>query len=132
MIRNPIFNSDLNAALSRLGAGDRFAVISARHPVPEGVELIDLALCAGVPDFKTIYTLMMDQVEIDQITRTEELEKTAPDIKTMVEDKAAEAGAKMEALTYRQFKILAKTARFAVRVGETEVQASVVLRVREV
>jgi D-ribose pyranose/furanose isomerase RbsD len=38
----------------------------------------------------------------------------------------------MEALTYRQFKILAKTARFAVRVGETEVQASVVLRVREV
>lgn len=132
MSRNPILNAALNAALSKVGAGDRIAVIAARFPAPEGVEVIDLALCDGVPSFKTTFELLMSQLDIDQITRTEELEKTDPETKSYIESLAEVKEAKMEALTYRQFKILAKSARFAVRIGETEVQASVVLREREV
>lgn len=132
MSRNPILNAALNAALSKVGAGDRIAVTAARFPAPEGVEVIDLALCDGIPSFKTTFELLMSQLDIDQITRTEELEKTAPEVVTFIEAQAEAAEAKMEALTYRQFKILAKTARFVVRTGESEVQASVVLRERDV
>ncbi|MZQ98269.1 MAG: hypothetical protein GT601_11395 [Acidaminobacter sp.] len=132
MSRNPILNAALNAALSKVGAGDRIAVIAARFPAPEGVEVIDLALCDGVPSFKTTFELLMSQLDIDQITRTEELEKADSEAKSYIESLAEAKGAKMEALTYRQFKILAKSARFAVRIGEAEVQASVVLREREV
>jgi D-ribose pyranase len=132
MSRNPILNAALNAALSKVGAGDRIVVIAARFPAPEGVEVIDLALCDGVPSFKTTFELLMSQLDIDQITRTEELEKSDPEAKSYIESLAEVKGAKMEALTYRQFKILAKSARFAIRIGETEVQASVVLREREV
>jgi len=132
MSRNPILNAALNSALCKVGAGDRIAVIAARFPAPEGVEVIDLALCDGVPSFKTALELLISQLDIDQITRTEELEKTGPDIKEYVESLAEATGAKMEALTYRQFKILAKSARLVIRIGESEVQASVVLREREV
>ena len=132
MSRNPILNASLNAALCRVGAGDRIAVISGRFPAPEGVEVVDLALCAGVPDLKTTIELLMSQLEVDQITRTEELEKVSPSLLALVESAAAAVDAKMEALTYRQFKILTKSARFVVRIGEEEVQASVVLREREV
>lgn len=132
MSRNPILNAQLNAALSKVGAGDRVALIAARFPAPEGVEVIDLALCDGIPSFKTAFELLIMQLDVDQVTRTEELEKQNPQLQKLIEAQTEAVGAKMEALTYRQFKVLAKTARFAVRVGEAEVQASVILREREV
>ncbi|SCZ81495.1 RbsD/FucU domain-containing protein [Acidaminobacter hydrogenoformans] len=132
MSRNPILNAELNAALSKVGAGDRVALIAARFPAPEGVEVIDLALCDGVPSFKTAFELLVMQLDVDQVTRTEELEKQSPELQKLIEAQTEAVGAKLEALTYRQFKVLAKTARFAVRVGETEVQASVIIREREV
>lgn len=132
MSRNPILNAQLNAALSKVGAGDRVALIAARFPTPEGVEVIDLALCDGIPSFKTAFELLIMQLDVDQVTRTEELEKQNPQLQKLIEAQTEAVGAKMEALTYRQFKVLAKTARFAVRVGEAEVQASVILREREV
>ena len=132
MSRNPILNAQLNAALSKVGAGDRVALIAARFPAPEGVEVIDLALCDGIPSFKTAFELLIMQLDVDQVTRTEELEKQNPQLQKLIEAQTEAVGAKMEALTYRQFKVLAKTARFAVRVGEAEVQASVILRERDV
>lgn len=132
MSRNPILNAQLNAALSKVGAGDRVALIAARFPAPEGVEVVDLALCDGVPSFKTAFELLVMQLDVDQVTRTEELEKQNPQLQKLIEAQTEAVGAKMEALTYRQFKVLAKTARFAVRVGEADVQASVILREREV
>lgn len=132
MSRNPILNAQLNAALSKVGAGDRVALIAARFPAPEGVEVIDLALCDGIPSFETAFELLIMQLDVDQVTRTEELEKQNPQLQKRIEAQTEAVGAKMEALTYRQFKVLAKTARFAVRVGEAEVQASVILREREV
>lgn len=132
MSRNPILNAQLNAALSKVGAGDRVALIAARFPAPEGVEVIDLALCDGIPSFKTAFELLIMQLDVDQVTRTEELEKQNPQLQKRIEAQTEAVGAKMEALTYRQFKVLAKTARFAVRVGEAEVQASVILRERDV
>lgn len=132
MAKNPVLNAALNSALSKVGAGDRVALISARFPAPEGVELIDLALCEGVPDFQTTFELLIQQLDVDQMTRTEELEKTAPRTKAMIEAQAEAQGIKVEALTYRQFKILTKSARFALRIGDSEVQACVVLRERDV
>jgi D-ribose pyranase len=132
MVKNPIFHAELNAALCRLGAGDRIAILSAHFPAPEGIPLIDLALCAGIPGFEQVLTLLTDQIEVDQMTRTEELIKADDRLKNQLDSQADRMNIKVEALTYRQFKILTKSARFAIRTGETEVQASLVLRVREV
>lgn len=132
MFKNPIYSGTLNAALCSLGAGDRFAVFSAHFPIPEGIEVVDLALCAGIPDFETVFMLLSEQVDIDLITRTEELAIADERIRNLLDTRSKALDISIEALAYRQFKILTKNVRFAVRTGETEVHASVVMRAREV
>ena len=49
MKKTPLLNIALSRVIASLGHGDVLVIGDAGLPVPPGVELIDLALTAGVP-----------------------------------------------------------------------------------
>lgn len=59
----------LNVALSRLiaslGHGDMVVIGDAGLPVPPGVELIDLALTHGVPDFVSTLKVVLSEMQVE-------------------------------------------------------------------
>ena len=36
-------------------------------PIPKGVEIVDLALCGGVPTFRQVMDAVLDEAEIEVI-----------------------------------------------------------------
>ena len=47
-------------------------------PIPKGVEIVDLALCGGVPTFRQVMDAILDEAEIEQYTIANEIEEKNP------------------------------------------------------
>lgn len=54
MLTHGILNSQLAAALAKLRHKDQFVISDCGLPVPQGVEVIDLALVFGIPRFSDV------------------------------------------------------------------------------
>ncbi|NEG70425.1 D-ribose pyranase [Bifidobacterium choloepi] len=65
MLTHGILNAQLAAAVARLRHTDRFVVSDAGLPVPDGVEVIDLALMFGIPRFAEVLTALQPVVIIE-------------------------------------------------------------------
>lgn len=53
MKKRGILNAELMRCIASLGHKDLFMIGDAGMPIPEGVKVIDLAVCSGVPLFNS-------------------------------------------------------------------------------
>ena len=51
MKKRGIINAQLAGLIAGLGHKDAFMIGDGGMPIPKGVEIVDLALCGGVPTF---------------------------------------------------------------------------------
>ena len=51
MKKSGILNAQLIRCIAELGHKDLFMIGDAGMPIPKGVEIVDLVVCGGVPDF---------------------------------------------------------------------------------
>lgn len=112
MKRTGILNSDLNAALSRLGHGDIVLVADCGMPAPAGVPVIDLALVHGVPRFAQVLDALLNELVVERCVAAEEAQGTVAD--TWLTERLTD----IEYITHRELKELSATARVFVRTGE--------------
>ena len=52
MKKRGIINAQLAGLIAGLGHKDTFMIGDGGMPIPKGVEIVDLALCGGVPTFR--------------------------------------------------------------------------------
>ena len=122
----------LNVALSRLiaslGHGDMVVIGDAGLPVPPGVELIDLALTHGVPDFVSTLKVVLSEMQVESHVLANEILDKQPTA-LVVLDELQEEGAlgRRDLLTHEQFKVLSRQARAIVRAGECQPYCNIVL-----
>ena len=66
MKKTPLLNVALSRLIASLGHGDTVVIGDAGLPVPPGVELIDLALTHGIPDFVSTLKVVLSEMQVER------------------------------------------------------------------
>ncbi|MET0849080.1 MAG: D-ribose pyranase [Pseudomonas sp.] len=128
MKKTPLLNVALSRLIASLGHGDMVVIGDAGLPVPPGVELIDLALTQGIPDFISTLNVVLSEMQVERHVLAQEiLDKQPPALSSLDELNAKGALGQRELLSHDQFKVLSRQARAIVRTGECAPYCNIVL-----
>lgn len=128
MKKTPLLNVALSRLIASLGHGDMVVIGDAGLPVPPGVELIDLALTHGVPDFVSTLKVVLSEMQVESHALAKEILDKRPTALTAL-DALNDEGAigRRDLLSHEQFKVLSRQARAIVRTGECQPYCNIVL-----
>lgn len=122
---NKILNVKLTAAVTGLRWGEAIVIADAGLPVPEGVETLDLSICAGKPVMEDILPLMKESLTVDRVIVASEMEKVNKEKFDYVKNLWPEQFETMGNLEWEE-TILPK-AKLVVLTGETSPYGNVIL-----
>mgnify|MGYP000579808153 CR=1 FL=1 len=98
----------------------------AGMPIPEGVEVVDLVLTAGVPTFKQVLDAVLDEVQVEGYYLAHEIKEFNPELEEYI--KAGLPEAEVEYMPHEDLKKFSGKCRFAIRTGEFSPYPNVILR----
>ncbi|NWB99734.1 D-ribose pyranase [Pseudomonas gingeri] len=128
MKKTPLLNIALSRLIASLGHGDMLVIGDAGLPVPPGVELIDLALTHGIPDFVSTLRTVLSEMQVERHVLAEEiLLKRPPALEHLDALNAEGAMGQRQLLSHEEFKVLNRKAKAVVRTGECQPYCNVVL-----
>ena len=128
MKKTPLLNVALSRLIASLGHGDMVVIGDAGLPVPPGVELIDLALTQGIPDFISTLKVVLSEMQVESHVLAQEiLDKQPPALSVLDELNVEGVLGSREWLSHDQFKVLSRQARAIVRTGECAPYCNIVL-----
>lgn len=128
MKKTPLLNVALSRLIASLGHGDMLVIGDAGLPVPPGVELIDLALTQGIPDFVSTLKVVLSEMQVESHVLAEEiLLKQPPALPELEALTARGAIGERRLLSHDAFKQLSRQARAIVRTGECQPYSNIVL-----
>jgi D-ribose pyranase len=125
MKKGKLLNSRISAVISEMGHTDTIVIADAGLPIPDSAERIDLALCAGVPDFVTVLKTVLEELQVEEFTLASEILENNPLID--IEIKKLLRNAKMNIVPHEEFKALTRNAKAVIRTGECTPYANVIL-----
>ena len=73
MKKTALLNIALSRTIAGLGHGDIVVIGDAGLPVPVGVELIDLAITSGLPDFASVLRVVLSEMQVERHVLAAEL-----------------------------------------------------------
>ncbi|QBF27423.1 D-ribose pyranase [Pseudomonas tructae] len=128
MKKTPLLNVALSRLIASLGHGDILLIGDAGLPVPPGVELIDLALTPGIPDFASTLRVVLSEMQVESHVLADEIFQHQPPGLAAIEQLSAqgELGSR-SLLSHEQFKQLSRSARAIVRTGECQPYSNIAL-----
>ena len=126
MKKRGILNAQLSYLLAALGHKHLFMIGDAGMPIPEGVEVVDLVLTAGVPTFKQVLDAVLDEVQVEGYYLAHEIKEFNPELEEYI--KAGLPEAEVEYMPHEDLKKFSGKCRFAIRTGEFSPYPNVILR----
>ena len=126
MKKRGIINAQLAGLIAGLGHKDAFMIGDGGMPIPKGVEIVDLALCGGVPTFRQVMDAVLDEAEIESYTIAKEIVEKYPELLTYIREKLPEAEEEM--ILHTELKERSAQVKFAVRTGEFTPYPNIILR----
>ncbi|MBP5120954.1 D-ribose pyranase [Pseudomonas protegens] len=128
MKKTPLLNIALSRLIASLGHGDIVVIGDAGLPVPPGVELIDLALTHGVPDFLTTLKVLLSEMQVERHVLAKEILLKQPTPLAALEGMTAggELGQR-QLMNHEDFKVLSRQARAVIRTGECQPYCNIAL-----
>jgi D-ribose pyranase len=126
MKKTELLNSALSRLVATLGHGDSVLVTDAGMPAPHGsgVEIIDLALTRGVPDFATTVRILLTEMQVEShIVASETLERND----AWLSSEWMGAIGPRRVVSHEELKQLSHRARAVVRTGECTPYANLML-----
>ena len=126
MKKRGILNAQLSYLLAALGHKDLFMIGDAGMPIPEGVEVVDLVLTAGVPTFKQVLDAVLDEVQVEGYYLAHEIKEFNPELEEYI--KAGLPEAEVEYMPHEDLKKFSGKCRFGIRTGEFSPYPNVILR----
>ncbi|NYH06985.1 D-ribose pyranase [Pseudomonas moraviensis] len=128
MKKTPLLNVALSRLIASLGHGDMVVIGDAGLPVPSGVELIDLALTHGVPDFVSTLKVVLSEMQVESHALAKEIFDKQPTALSTLDELNDEGSlGRRDLLSHEQFKVLSRQARAIVRTGECQPYCNIVL-----
>ena len=128
MKKTPLLNIALSRLIASLGHGDIVIIADAGLPVPNGVELIDLALTQGVPDVCSTLSTVLSEMQVQShVLATELLQAPCPALSCIDEYAGKGELGSRSLLTHNAFKELCLQAKVIVRTGECRPYCNIAL-----
>jgi D-ribose pyranase len=128
MKKTPLLNIALSRVVASLGHGDILMIVDAGMPVPAGVELIDLAVTHGVPDFVSVLNAVLAEMQVESHVLADEMrEKQPPALAVLDTLNAANHLGKRRLVSHEALKQLSRNARAVVRTGECQPYTNIAL-----
>jgi D-ribose pyranase len=128
MKKTPLLNIALSRVVASLGHGDVLMIVDAGMPVPPGVELIDLALTHGTPDFVSVLNTVLSEMQVESHVIADEMLEKQPPALSVVQALAAVGGLGQQTLiSHEELKQLSRRARAIVRTGECQPYTNIAL-----
>lgn len=126
MKKTDLLNSALSRLVATLGHGDTVVVTDAGMPAPHGsaVEIIDLALTPGVPDFATTVRVLLSEIQVESHVLANET--LARNDAWLASDWMGRIGSR-QVVTHEELKQMSRRARAVVRTGECTPYANLIL-----
>lgn len=121
-----IIHAELIKNIALLGHKDLFLIGDAGMPVPKGVEMIDLALCEGIPSFEQVLEAVLKEAEVEYYYMADEIHSKNERLFQTIEN--AMPHVSYETMPHEELKKLIKDCKFAIRTGEYSPYPNVVLR----
>lgn len=126
MKKTPLLNIALSRAIASMGHGDILIIGDAGLPVPHGVELIDLAVTPGLPDFASVLRCVLNELQVERHVLAEEIQTVEPPALAEIERLTDTLGER-EYMPHEAFKMLSRKARAMVRTGECQPYSNIAL-----
>lgn len=128
MKKTPLLNIALSRLIASLGHGDILVIGDAGLPVPPGVELIDLALTQGIPDFISTLRTVLSEMQVESHVLAEEILHRQPQALAEIDALTAQSVlGERRLLSHEAFKTLSCKARAVVRTGECQPYCNIAL-----
>ncbi|WP_346830425.1 D-ribose pyranase [Pseudomonas abietaniphila] len=128
MKKTPLLNIALSRVVASLGHGDVLMIVDAGMPVPAGVELIDLAVTHGVPDFVSVLNTVLAEMQVESHVLADEMrEKQPPALAVLDTLNAAGHLGEQRLVSHEALKQLSRNARAIVRTGECQPYTNIAL-----
>ncbi|GFM63952.1 D-ribose pyranase [Pseudomonas cichorii] len=128
MKKTPLLNIALSRVIASLGHGDILMIVDAGMPVPAGVELIDLALTQGVPDFASVLDVVLTEMQVESHVLASEMVEVQPPGLRVIEALALdEQLGQQRWVSHEELKVLSRSAKAIVRSGECQPYSNVAL-----
>ncbi len=128
MKKTPLLNIALSRVVASLGHGDVLMIVDAGMPVPPGVELIDLAITHGVPDFVTVLDTVLAEMQVESHVLADEMLGRNPPALAHLERLHASGGlGQRTLLSHEALKNFSREAKAIVRTGECQPYSNIAL-----
>lgn len=126
MKKHGVINAQLSYLIAALGHKDTFMVGDAGMPIPAGVEIVDLAVCGGVPTFRQVMDAILSETEVEAYTIATEINEKNPELRDYIRDVLKNAEEDM--IEHVALKEMSKNCKFAIRTGEFTPYPNIILR----
>lgn len=126
MVRKGIVHGELLKALTLLGDKEFFMIQGLGMPTPPAVEVIDLALVAGVPDLITTLKVILAEVSVGNYIISEDMKEKAPELFAGIDE--VMNGIHQEGMSTIMLREFTKKCKFVVRVGDVSPLAAIALQ----
>lgn len=126
MLRAGIVNAQLAGALAKLRHKDRFVIADSGLPVPPDIEVVDLALCYGVPRFEQVIDVLVPYLVLEEGLMAKEARGTVAE--RWVKSRFDVPLAFVPHDGPNGFKARIKGVNFVIRTGETTSYSNVIFR----
>jgi D-ribose pyranase len=128
MKKTALLNIELSRLIASLGHGDVVMIIDAGMPVPPGVQLIDLALTRGVPDFVSVLDVVLTEMHVESHVLANEMVRARPPALQVIESlNLDDQLGQQRWVSHEDLKALSRTAKAIVRTGECQPYSNVAL-----
>lgn len=126
MKKEGIIHAQLAGLIAGLGHKDIFLIGDAGMPIPKGVEIVDLALCGGVPTFEQVMDAVIEETEIEGYMIAEEIVEKNQKLLAYIREQLVTAEEEM--VSHAALKEKTKGVKFAIRTGEFTPYPNIILR----
>ena len=121
-----MLNGDIDSALNRQGHMDLMMVVDAGFPCPDHVEIIDIALSAGVPKILDVLAELKQYHSVEKIVMAEETQAHNPTYFAKAAKAFGEA-VELEVIPHTELKQRSQEVKTIVRTGDFTAWGNVML-----
>lgn len=125
MKKTGVLNQPLSEVIAGMGHFDALVIGDAGLPVPKGVAKIDLALCAGTPEFTQVLRTVLSELSLQSAVVASEMKGENP--KVYQETMRLLGSTPVKQVSHERFKELTANAVAVVRTGEFTPYANIIL-----
>lgn len=124
MKKTALLNAAISQLIATMGHGDTLVIGDVGLPAPAGVPVIDLAVTRGVPDFMTVLTTVLSELQVEFHIVADEMQHVSPALSAQI---AALALPQRRSMSHEDFKQVTARAKAYIRTGECTPYANIIL-----